>query len=71
VIVITELNAGFVAGFTGAVEEVRGALPAAGLGALLFVNPRADNVAVTDDLGVFEGFGPLFFNDIIANVSGG
>src|SRR5713226_1781179 len=46
VIVVTELDASFFAGFAGFVEEFGGALPAAGFGALFFVNPGADDVAV-------------------------
>src|SRR5712664_314115 len=39
VIVIAELDAGFFAGFAGAIEKIGGALPSAGLDALLFVDP--------------------------------
>src|SRR6267378_3615326 len=70
VIVIAELDAGFFAGFAGFVEEVGGALPAAGFGALLFVNPGANDIVVADDLGGFESFRPLFFDDVIADVAG-
>src|SRR5258706_2327453 len=39
VVVTAELDAGFFAGFGGLVEMLDGALPAAGVGALLFVSP--------------------------------
>src|SRR5882762_5288359 len=48
-IVVAELDPGFLAGFAGAVEEIHGALPSTGLDALLFVNPGADDVAVADN----------------------
>src|SRR5712692_7588344 len=53
-VVVTELDAGLFAGFAGAIEKSSGALPAIGFGALFFVNPRANDVAVADDLCGFE-----------------
>src|SRR4029077_17786711 len=70
VIVIAELDAGLFAGIAGAIEEIRGALPAAGFDALLFVNPGTNDVAVADDLGGLESFRPLLFDDVVANVAG-
>ena len=37
---------------------------------MLFVNPGTNDVAVSDDLGGFESFRPLFFDDVVANVAG-
>src|SRR6266851_7830872 len=68
-IVVAELDAGFLAGFAGAIEKIRRALPAAGLGALLLVYPRTNDVGVADNLGGFEGFRPLFFEDVVARVA--
>ncbi len=68
-IVIAELDAGFLAGFAGTIEKIRRALPAAGLGALLLVYPRANDVAVADNLGGFEGLWPLFFEDVVTGVA--
>src|SRR6266478_5634732 len=65
VVVVGKLDAGFFGGFAGAVEERGGLLPAVGSGALRDVNPRADNVAVADDVRSLESFRPLFFHDII------
>jgi len=70
-IVVGELDAGFLAGFAGFVEEIHGALPAAGLDALFFVNPGADDVAVADDFRGLQSFRPLFFDDVVADVAGG
>ena len=69
-IVIAELDAGFFAFFAGFVEEIRGAFPAAGIAALLFVNPGTNDVAVADDFGSLKSFRPLFFNDVVADVAG-
>src|SRR5882672_2120205 len=69
-IVVPELDARFLAGLTGAVEQIHGALPSAGLHALLFVNPRTDDVAVADDFRGFQSFRPLFFDDVVADVAG-
>src|SRR5437764_9852927 len=69
-IVIAELDAGFFAFFAGSVEEIRGAFPAAGIAALLFVNPGTNDVAVADDFGSLKSFRPLFFNDVVADVAG-
>src|SRR6266853_3878993 len=70
VIVVAELDAGFFAGFAGFIEKFGGALPSAGFGALFLVNPGADDVAVADDMGRFESFGPPLFDDIVAGVAG-
>src|SRR6266581_1511905 len=68
-IVIAELDASFLAGFAGAIEEIRRTLPAAGLGTLLLVYPRTNDVAVADNLGGFEGLRPLFFDDVVARMA--
>src|SRR5712664_1222346 len=70
-IVVGELDACFLAGFAGAIEEIDGALPSAGLHALLFVNPGADDVTVADDFRGLQSFRPLFFDDVVADVTGG
>src|SRR6266481_1428807 len=70
VIVVGELDAGFFAGFAGFVEEFGGALPAARFGTLFLVDPRADDIAVTHDLGGFESLRPLFFDDVVTRVAG-
>src|SRR5713226_2910973 len=70
VIVVAELDTSFFAGFAGFVEEFSSALPAVWLFALFLVDPWADDVAVADDFGGFESFGPLFFEDVIACVAG-
>src|SRR6266576_3177928 len=66
---VAELDAGFFAGFAGAIEEVRGALPAAGFYALFFVDPRANDVAMADYFRGFKSCGPLFFDDVVARVA--
>src|SRR5712691_6536986 len=48
VIVIAELDAHLFAGFTGAIEELRGALPSAGLRTLYFADPGANDVVLPD-----------------------
>src|SRR5260370_27384988 len=69
-IVVAELDAGLFAGFAGAIEEVSGAPPAAGLGALFFVNPRANDVVMADDFRGFESLRPLILDDVVAHVAG-
>src|SRR5260370_37451795 len=69
-IVVAELDAGLFAGLAGAIEEVRGAPPSAGLDALFLVDPRANDVAVADDLRGFESLRPLFLDDVVAHVAG-
>src|SRR6266436_4113079 len=71
VIVIAELDAGFLAGFAGFIEEFGGALPAAGFGALFFVNPGTNDVGLDDDLCGFEGLRPLFLDYVVAHMAGG
>src|SRR5258708_30450861 len=69
-IVIAELDAGFFAGFAGAIEKIGGALPSAGLDALLFVDPGANDVAVADDFRGLQSLRPLFLDDVVAYVAG-
>src|SRR5438045_4561020 len=69
-IVIAELDAGFFAFFAGFVEEIRGAFPAAGIAALLFVNPGTNDVAVADDFRGFESFVPMFLDEVVTHVAG-
>src|SRR5438552_16965476 len=69
VIVIAKLDASLLGGFAGFVKKIGGALPTAGFGALLFVNPGANNVAVADDFGGLESVRPLFFDEVVANVA--
>ena len=69
-VVITELDARLLAGFAGAVEKIGGALPAIGRGALLFVEPRADNILMADDVGGIESLGQLLVDDFVADVEG-
>src|SRR5260370_40535515 len=69
-IVVAELDAGLFAGFAGAIEEVSGAPPATGLGALFFVDPRANDVAVADDFRGFESLRPLFLDNVVVHVAG-
>src|SRR6267142_1941966 len=68
-IVVAELDADLFAGFAGAIEEIRGAFPAAWFDALFFVNPRANDVVVAYDFGGLQSLGPLFFDDVVANVA--
>src|SRR6267378_3239058 len=70
VIVVAELDAGFLAGFAGFVEEFGSALPPTGFGALFLVNPGADDVAVANDLRGFESLRPLFFEDVVTGMAG-
>src|SRR5260370_23054702 len=69
-IVVDELDAGLFAGFAGAIEEVSGARPATGLDALLFVNPRANDVVMADDFRGFESLRPLFLDGVVVHVAG-
>jgi len=69
VIVIAEPDADFLAGFTGFIKKISGALPASGLGALFFVNPGTNDVAVADNLCGFESLGPLFFDNVVTGVA--
>src|SRR5260370_27926524 len=48
VVVIGELNAGLLAGFSGSVESVGGALPYIRLLAVFLRDPRTDHVAPAD-----------------------
>src|SRR6267143_6197632 len=66
---VAELDAGFFAGFAGAIEKVRGAFPATGFYALFFVDPRANDVAMAYDFRGFESLRPLFFDDVVAHVA--
>src|SRR5467141_1257428 len=68
-IVVAELDADLFAGFAGAIEEIRGAFPAAWFDALFFVNPRANDVVVAYDFGGLQSLAPLFFDDVVANVA--
>src|SRR5437773_7973703 len=70
VIVIAELDAGFCAGFSGFIEKIDSALPTAGLGTLLFVDPGTNDVTVADHFRGLESFGPSIFNDGIVDVAG-
>ena len=70
-IVVGELDAGLLAGFAGFVEEIHGALPSAGLDALLFINPGTDHVTMAHDFRGLQSFRPLFFDDVIADMAGG
>src|SRR6266850_8499836 len=55
-IVVGELDAGLLAGFAGFVEEIHGALPSAGLDALLFINPGTDHVTMAHDFRSLQSF---------------
>src|SRR5258708_1423095 len=70
VIVIAELDAGLGAGFACFIKEFGGALPAVWSGALLFVNPRTNDVAVADDFGGLESLRPVFLDNVVADVAG-
>src|SRR5438874_12466116 len=60
VIVVAELDAGFLAFFAGFVEEIRCTLPSVGPGALFFVDPGTNDIAVANNFRSFESFGPFF-----------
>src|SRR5260370_26872728 len=68
-IVVAELDAGLFAGLAGAIEEVGGAPPATGLGALLFVDPGANDVAVADDFRGLQSFRPFFLDNVVGDVA--
>src|SRR5205807_339939 len=68
-VVVAELNAFFLAGFSGFVKEFGGTFPAARLGALLFVNPGTDDIAVADDFGGLERFVPMFFYEVVGHMA--
>src|SRR5437879_2846609 len=68
-IVIAELDAGLLAGFAGFIKEFGSALPAVRFFALLFINPRTNNVAVADDFRGLESLGPLFLDDVIIDMA--
>src|SRR5437762_2969108 len=70
VIVVAELDVSLLAGFAGFIKKISRTLPATGLGALLFVNPGTNDVAVADDLGGFESFRPMFLYEVVADVAG-
>src|SRR5260370_36657479 len=69
-VVIAELDAGFVAGFAGFVEEFGSALVTVGGGALRVVDPGADYVFVAEDVGGFDGLRHAVLNDVVGNVDG-
>src|ERR1700737_2327814 len=67
VIVVGELDAGFLAGFAGGIEKIGGAFPSTGFGALFFVNPGANKKFVADGVSGVEGLRPFLFDgDVIA-----
>src|SRR5439155_27309977 len=70
VIVIAELHTSFLAGFAGFIKKISGALPTPGLSALLFVNPRTNDIAVTYDLGGLDRVVPMFLYEVVAHVAG-
>src|SRR5216683_4229454 len=70
VIVIAELDAGLLAGFAGAIEELRGALPSAGLGALYFADPGANDVVLPDGVRDLQGLRPHHFDGGVIDVYG-
>ena len=59
VIVVGELDAGFLALLAGAIEGVGGAFPVVVGLAEFFGNPGIHDVALTDDLGRFQLRGPF------------
>lgn len=70
VVVVGELDAGFLAGFAGFIEKISGTLPSAGLGALFFVNPGADQEFVAEGVRGIERLRPFFFDDHVIAMRG-
>ncbi len=70
-IVIGELDAGFLRLLTGFLEEIGGTLEAVGFGALLGVDPGADDEFVADGVRSFNLLGQFLFDDVVADVAGG
>src|SRR5262249_20372774 len=70
VIVICELNPGFLTGFARAIEKIGRALPSIWFLPLLYVDPRAHDVLLPDHVRGFEGLGPLLLERLIRNMFG-
>ena len=70
VIVVGELDVGFLAGFAGFVEGVDDVFPAVGGIAFLFVDPRADDEGVADGVSRIDGFWPMILDNVVADVAG-
>src|SRR2546430_10242599 len=70
VIVIAELDARLFAGFSCFIKKIGGALPTPGLGALLFVNPRTNDIPVPYDPGGLDAVFPMSLYTVAASVPG-
>ncbi len=71
VVVIGELDAGFLGRFAALVEEIGGALPTVVGVALRRLDPGIDDDLVADSVSGVELFGPGFFERAIWDVAGG